>query len=231
MQVISSFSRVSSSQVSVDGKLRDALVEVSFFLEGARPAKVHRSLAHTWYVFTDGAFEPQSECPASIGGVLINPHGQVVELFGEVLPKSCVDIFTRDSVHPIYELEIFPLYLAAKIWASFLKGRQVVFFLDNSAAQSAYIRAVAATELGTSIIKAYADLEMHLAFFPWFGRVPSSSNIADDPSRLVFTHPLFQNAKRVTLDLLMHMQDLGLASGASGNKTPTTKKGEAGKLR
>ena len=29
----------------------------------------------------------------------------------------------------------------------------------------------------------------------------------------------------MTLDLLMHMQDLGLASGASGNKTPTTKKG------
>ena len=225
VQVISSFSRVSTNQVSVEGSLRDALLEISFFLDGARPAKVHRSLAHTWYVFTDGAFEPQSKCPASVGGVLINPHGQVVELFGEVLPSSCVDIFTRASEHPIYELEIFPLYLAAKIWASFLTGRQVVFFLDNSAAQSAYIRAVAATELGTSIIKAYTDLEMQLSFFPWFGRVPSSSNIADDPSRLVFTHPLFRNAKRVTLDLLMHMQDLGLASGASGNKTPTTKKG------
>ena len=115
VQVISSFSRVSTNQVSVEGSLRDALLEISFFLDGARPAKVHRSLAHTWYVFTDGAFEPQSKCPASVGGVLINPHGQVVELFGEVLPSSCVDIFTRASEHPIYELEIFPLYLAANI--------------------------------------------------------------------------------------------------------------------
>lgn len=225
VQVLSSFARLPSKHVSVEGILREALLAIHAYLESARPAPIQKSLSCTWYIFTNGAFGPGGKLPASLGGVLVDPQGRVVELFGEVVPSSCLDVFTGESQHPIYELEIFPVYLAARLWVDYISGRQVVFFLDNSAAQSAYVRASAATELGCVFLKAYVKLEMQLAFYPWFGRVPSSSNISDDPSRLVFTNPLLKHAKRARLDIPKHLQDLGLAPGASGNKHPKHHKG------
>ena len=40
------------------------------------PAKVSKSISQTWILFTDGAYEPTSDIPASIGGVLGIPSGQ-----------------------------------------------------------------------------------------------------------------------------------------------------------
>ena len=40
-----------------------------------------------------------------------------------------------------------------------------------------------ATVIGDCIIQDAAVLEAKLAFRPWFGRVPTSSNVADGPSR------------------------------------------------
>ena len=33
--------------------------------------KVSKSIPQTWVIFTDGAYEPTSDIPASIGGVLV----------------------------------------------------------------------------------------------------------------------------------------------------------------
>ena len=46
---------------------------------------ISKTLCTTWYVFTDGAYEPDSDILASIGAVLISPTGTPVQCFGEAV--------------------------------------------------------------------------------------------------------------------------------------------------
>ena len=96
--------------------------------------------------------------------------------------KHWEDLGTK---HPVYLAEILPLAVAAATWQNRLAGRRVLFFLDNEAARSAAIRgftmhraaATLVSGLWAAITKASADA--------WFAHVPSSSNPADRPSRLL----------------------------------------------
>jgi hypothetical protein len=80
-----------------------------------KKVSINRDLNETWIIFTDGVFEPTHSHPASIGGILVSPAGQVVSCFGTYLPETLQDQFLSDSKHPIYELEILPLVVAVKI--------------------------------------------------------------------------------------------------------------------
>ena len=42
----------------------------------------------------------------------------------------------------------------------------------------------AATVVSSQLVDSFVSREMELQIKPWFARVPTSSNIADDPSRL-----------------------------------------------
>ena len=88
--VISKFSRWSSSMVKVKGTLRDALVVLQAELAKDEPVFVREAVSMTWTrtVFTDGAYEPDGKVKASIGGVLVNEDGLVVECFGLELSDS-----------------------------------------------------------------------------------------------------------------------------------------------
>ena len=46
------------------------------------------------------------------------------------------------------------------------------------------------------MLRMYVDKEMKHGWRPWLGRVPSLSNPADDPSRLVVDELLRNDAKR-----------------------------------
>ncbi len=56
-------------------------------------------------------------------------------------------------------------------------------YLDNDVARAGLIKMRGATDIGDCIIQDAAVLEAKLAFRPWFGRAPTSSNVADGPSR------------------------------------------------
>ena len=61
---------------------------------------------------------------------------------------------------------------------------QCVFYLDNEAAKGALIHAATSTGAGKTILQMFVQEEMDLQIKVWFSRVPTSSNISDDPSRL-----------------------------------------------
>ena len=104
--------------------------------------------------------------------------------------------------------------MAVECWKEFISGKQLVCCIDNSAAQAAFIGATGATELASVLLEAYVDLECQCGFFPWFGRVPSHSNISDPASRLEVNHPLLPEHLRVSVDIALHLGSWGLASGA-----------------
>jgi hypothetical protein len=136
----------------------------------------NRDINETWIIFTDGAFEPTNDQPASTGGILVNPNGQVVSFFGAYLPPPLLEEFLAKSKHPIYELEIFPLLVAVKVWSTTVVGKLVVHYLDNDGARSAFVRAHASTDFGAALIAEYVEFEYKCRFSPWFARVACHSN-------------------------------------------------------
>ena len=166
------------------------------------PVIVSLSHTRTWYVFTDGAFEPGSETPATIGGMLLNQDGRCVEHFGVALPVSLFDQFLSDSKHPIYELELLPVLVAIRVWSQFLLRAHVVFYLDNNAAHSALVRADGATTVASGLVSEFVRMEKLLKILPWFARVPSHSNPSDSASRLEFNVPWLKGSRFVAPTLL-----------------------------
>ena len=217
LRVLSVASRSKSANVAISEELKSAVLNLHQCLQSSRHVKVQPSLSSAWIIFSDGAFEPDATMPGTIGAVLVSPSGCLVEYFGEGLPDELLKIFLADSKHPIYELEILPVLAAIECWADRIAGAPVVHYLDNNAARAAFVKGHAATRCGKIMLRAYVKIEYTLGIIPWFSRVPSDSNVSDRPSRLDFTDPCLQHAKRVRLDLPSHFLQWGI-SGCAGNQ-------------
>ena len=161
----------------------------------SEPLSIDRNMIRTVLVFTDGACNPE-EGTGGVGGVLVSASGRVCEFFGEAVPSSLMDKLLSFSENPIFELELIPLLICLKIWAPLLKGSQVVFYLDNDGARHSMIRTYGGSSFAEKVIETFLLLENDLELKTWFSRVPTSSNIADNPSRLVFQPLLKRGAAR-----------------------------------
>ena len=199
--------RVVSGMASV-GRKREALgtkeIRALKFLRGriltADPTKVMSTSLQTWYVFTDGACEGEQHKTGSIGAVLVNKDGQAVSYFSELVPTSWMRIFMEVSKHPVFELELLPLIVALFAWETSLQHCQCVFFLDNEAARGSLIAGATPSETGSWLVRTFTVHEMRCQLKVWFARVPTSSNLADKPSRLDVTELVAEGASRVTVN-------------------------------
>ena len=217
VRAISLACRSSEKMLRLGTDLRDALIQLQAMLQSCKPLEIGKSICKTWVIFTDGAFEPSATHRATLGGVLVSPSGVRIECFGEYWNEQLVSELLQDSSHPIYELEVLPILLAASAWREYIKGSPVVFYIDNDAARSAYIQGVGATTMSKLFTDVFVRLENQLSILSWFGRVPSHSNVADEPSRLQFTNPLLKACKRIHIAFPAHFDQLGLASGVLEN--------------
>ena len=148
----------------------------------APPILVQPCQLQTWYIFTDGSCESQ-DGTGGVGGVLMGPDGRLLRHFSSSVPPGVMKVLLSKSDNAIYELELAPVLIAIKLWCSFFRNSQVVMYLDNDAARAGLIKMRGATDIGDIIIQDAALLEAQNSFRPWFGRVPTSSNVADGPSR------------------------------------------------
>ena len=201
------------------GELRGALASLQGLLVESRPLVINKSLCTAWIIFTDGAYEPTSDRPATVGGILISPCGVATSYFGEELEQTLLDKLLVDSQHPIYELEVLPPLLAISAWSHFISGSPVVFYLDNDAARSAYIQGVGATRFARVFTKNFVGLESRFRILSWFGRVPSHSNPSDKPSRMDFSDPLLQHCSRTKIQIPVHFEETGDGFGCTGNQS------------
>ena len=222
VRVISKHARMKAKSITKTEQLTGALSFLMSELTKAKPVQLATSHCNTFFVFTDGAYEPNAEAPGTIGGLLVDEWGRSLELFGLAVPSSLMEQFLEFSEHPIYELELLPVLVAIKLWAKLLCRSHVVFYLDNNAAHSALVRADGATPVATGIVNEFVKFEKLLHLLPWFGRVPSHSNPADDASRLSFDSPWLAEAKHVQVVLPSHLSQWGICTGtpeASHRKT------------
>ena len=63
-------------------------------------------------------------------------------------------------------------------------GEWVIFFVDNNSARDGLIRGYSPVLESCRLIGASSLMDAALCLTPWYERVPSASNVADDPSRL-----------------------------------------------
>ena len=86
-----------------DADFLRTLGELRTMIGSAKPVPVSRAICKTWIIFTDGAFEPGSDFPGSVGGVLVSPQGTPVQCFGETVPGELLEELLQHSDHPIYQ--------------------------------------------------------------------------------------------------------------------------------
>ena len=150
----------------------------------APPIEITPRVLDTWIVFTDGACEGSDSKSGSIGGVLVDPFGNLIKYFSSEVPSSFMTKLCEASANPIYELELLPVLVAYLCWRQHLVSCQTVFYLDNDAARAGLTKALGATQHAEAIVHEIMSLESETRNKPWYGRVPTASNISDDPSRM-----------------------------------------------
>ena len=135
-------------------------------------------------VFTDGACEPDAidRYEASVGGVIF-VRGEQPRFFGGKLHESLVERWMVDKKHIIGLVELYAIILARLLWARYIEGRKIIYFVDNMPAMRAVIKGSSKDVLWREVLAKFEELEMSGPSYPWLARVPSKSNIADDPSR------------------------------------------------
>ncbi|CAE7839749.1 NaCP60E [Symbiodinium sp. CCMP2592] len=204
-QAMRTLARASKSSVTFELGLRHkaALQVLLDRVSSSAPLIVQPRIRSTWILFTDGACEPERQW-GGIGGVLISPNGSCAGYFGEEVPSSLMHDLLAASKNPIFELELAPLLIAYELWGNLFEGSQLVCYLDNEGARHSCIRCFAdSSEPSDLWVQKILELEMQSRVHVWYGRVPTSSNIADGPSRLTFganKNPFFLDFKTLVAE-------------------------------
>ena len=78
---------------------------------------------------------------------------------------------------------MFALLLAMKKWIVHFSGRQLVAYVDNDAVRCAIASSSGYSGVSGKMIKEINEIEEESCALLWIARVPTKSNISDDPSR------------------------------------------------
>jgi hypothetical protein len=158
-------------------------------------------------ICTDGAFE---KGVATIGGTIVD--GEFRQAFGCTLPDMLVSRWTkeRNVAQCIGQVELFPVWVARALWGLHLRGRRVLWLIDNESARFALIAMSSPVAASADILWSIADLEISLQTLSWYERVPTASNLADGPSRLCFEDVLALGF--VVVNAVSVMSSFGTAS-------------------
>jgi hypothetical protein len=134
-------------------------------------------------VLTDGAFEAGV---ATCGGVIID--GTRREMFGITLPEAMTKMWLegRGFKQCIGQVELIPMWICRELWPAMLRGRRVLWFIDNDSARYALIAMYSPAEASREILEGIAIQELQLQTLSWYARVASLANLGDGPSRLDF---------------------------------------------
>ena len=164
----------------------NALALYSNMLTSQGPRSLSCRSTNTWYFFTDASFEMENDVPTSgHGGVLVSPDGKPVRFFsGNLNNKNHIALLNPKGLKTIiFECEFLAVLIAYRVWAREVAGSQLVVFIDNNAVRDSLISCDTSNATASVILKSILQLEDDVKALAWYTRVPSPSDIADDPSR------------------------------------------------
>ena len=132
-------------------------------------------------IFTDAAYEMDT---ATWGVVFIDPLTGTRTAEGGTVPQFLVKQWHALGSEQVITLaEAFAALLARHMFRDCIKQRRVLFFIDNEGARYSLIRGASNTLALLQIVQLFLACSEYDHALHWIERVPSSSNIADLPSR------------------------------------------------
>jgi hypothetical protein len=142
-------------------------------------------------LFTDGACEYGSETLGgrtlvTCGAVLLDRRDSTALQFGiEISTTLTADWRARSGKDQLVtEAELLPQLLARILWRDRLVNSNVICFVDSEPAKFSLIRGTSEAVTCAEIVYAVSGIDALEGIWTWYSRVPSFSNLADDPSRL-----------------------------------------------
>ena len=186
-KLVSKFAAGEAASPELDDDSLLALKSHIEVLSSARPREVLVGDRKVFFVFTDAAFDHDGpDSRGSIGGVLVDGTGALMEYFSHQLAAEVLRALgDSDKKTVIYECELLAFAGALKVWSDFIKGSDLVGYIDNNPARDSVISGGTSSLHASPIVYDILTTEESLHLRLWVARVPSPSNIiADAPSRL-----------------------------------------------
>ena len=160
-----------------------------------KPRLLTCKMLDTLYLLTDASYEPDKG--AGLGAVLVSSAGAILGWFGiHVGPNDLSPLLDDGQETIIGELETLAVAMALQIWVDLLESTQLMVYIDNEGAKFSLIKGYSVSKSITTICALAATTLDAYFVLPWFGRIPSPSNLADFPSRQI-SHPLLKDSTMV----------------------------------
>ena len=143
-------------------------------------------------LFSYGECEDYMECSdpkVTFGAVLLDRRDNTAHMFGAtVCPQLLLEWKTDcpGKKQFVTEAELLPSLIARVLWRGRIAGTKFISFIDSNPSRFALIRGSSDSLACERIVRAVCMEDTRHVSWPWYARVPSKSNPADDPSRLVF---------------------------------------------
>ena len=119
-----------------------------------------------------------------IGGVLVDRWSGYVGYFESRVPSDVVQVWQGAGAEQIIsQAEAYAALVCYFTWHSRLNHRRIIHFIDNSAAESAFVALSSRSPSMDDCVRCLAKKLDDLDVLTWFCRCPSASNPADAPSR------------------------------------------------
>ena len=137
-------------------------------------------------VFTDGAYEPQDDGSylATHGVVMFDPLSGLRVCHDGFVPPAVINMWhSLVGEQLIGQVELYPIIALRIKYVSLFAQRRVLYFIDNDSARDALIKGSSKSIASFALLTLFFEQEELSYSYPWFCRVPSSSNPADAPSR------------------------------------------------
>ena len=121
------------------------------------------------------------------GAALYDPETRSALMFGDDVPKEWTEKWKAGGRKQlICQAEFFPVLVAKATWKDLISERAVLWFIDNNSSLSTIIRSYSPILDNFEMLMINAQLDLQLQALRWYSRVPSVSNLGDEPSRLKF---------------------------------------------
>ena len=175
----------SESPPNLPEECMDAFQSFGSLLSNCKPRTIDCKIASPWHIFTDACYEPErTSWKCGIGGLLFDAVGRLRGCFSFCLSDSHLDALGANKKGTIImEAEFLALICALQVWAPLIRNAPFTAFVDNNSCRDIIISAKGRSKTVKCLLQHFLRLEHDCGIILWVSRVPSPSNIADEPSR------------------------------------------------
>ena len=140
-------------------------------------------------IFSDGASEGENYSHSSCGAVIIQSGGRDRMWFSLDIPKEMTLWWQQEDskLQVVAEAELLPVLIARELVTLTSSVQLLIHFVDNNSIVDSLIKGISHSNNIRNMLPLFVLQECEKGFSSWISRVPSPSNPADGPSRLLAT--------------------------------------------